>query len=44
MGKNKIGGKGHKKKKNNTEESSSKQLVLIDDEQNYGKNSENSQT
>ena len=37
MGKNKIGGKGHKKKKNNTEEASSKQLVLIDDEQNYGK-------
>ena len=37
MGKNKIGGKGHKKKKNNTEESSSKQLLLIDDEQNYGK-------
>ena len=37
MGKNKIGGKGHKKKKNNSEESSSKQLLLIDSEQNYGK-------
>ena len=37
MGKNKIGGKGHKKKKNTTEEYSSKQLLLIEDEQNYGK-------
>jgi len=37
MGKNKIGGKGHKKKKNNTDESSSNHLILIEEEQNYGK-------
>ena len=41
MGKNKIGGKGHKKKKNSSDDSVSSQLILIEEDQNYGKITQN---